>query len=145
MEKGLASSFQNIFRSTNSHLGLEDIAMMSPLQLAYIGDAVYELFVRTAIMERDLNAKLLHKKAKEFVRAGAQADLVHILDSMLDEKEKDMVRKGRNAKTNSSPKGAELIDYKYATGFECLLGYLYLSGNDERLLELFKMIIEIKG
>ena len=88
MEKVLGTSFQNIFRTTNSHLGLEDVAMMSPLQLAYIGDAVYELFVRTTIMERDLNAKLLHKKAKEFVRAGAQADLVHILDSMLNEKVK---------------------------------------------------------
>lgn len=58
--------------------------------------------------------------------------------------EREMVRKGRNAKTNTSPKNAELIDYKYATGFECLIGYLYLSGKDERLMELFEDIKKIK-
>lgn len=145
MEKNIEIDIRNVFRKANNKLSEEDIAMLSPLQLAYIGDAVYELFVRTTILDKNQNAKLLNKKAKEFVMAGAQAEIIRLLDELLDEKEREMVRKGRNAKTNSSPKSAELIDYKYATGFECLLGYLYLSGMDERLQELFDAIIDIKG
>ena len=145
MEKSFDKDSRNVFRKANERLSKEDIAMLSPLQLAYIGDAVYELFVRTTILDKNQNAKQLNKKAKEFVMAGAQAELVRSLDELLDDKEREMVRKGRNAKTNSSPKSADLIDYKYATGFECLLGYLYLSGRDERLQELFEAIIDIKG
>lgn len=145
MEKSIELDALNIFRQMNQSLSREDVDMLSPLQLAYIGDAVYELFVRTVILNRDQNSKLLHKKATGYVSASAQAELVHALEERLEEKEQEMVRKGRNAKTNTSPKNAELIDYKYATGFECLMGYLYLSGKDERLTEIFEEIKKIKG
>lgn len=144
MEKSIELDGLNIFRRMNQSLSKEDVEMLSPLQLAYIGDAVYELFVRTVILNRDQNAKLLHRKATSYVSAASQAELVHSLDDRLDDREREMVRKGRNAKTNTSPKNAELIDYKYATGFECLIGYLYLSGKDERLMELFEDIKKIK-
>ena len=145
MEKSIELDALNIFRQMNQSLSREDVDMLSPLQLAYIGDAVYELFVRTVILNRDQNSKLLHRKATSYVSASAQAELVHALEERLEEKEREMVRKGRNAKTNTSPKNAELIDYKYATGFECLMGYLYLSGKDERLTEIFEEIKKIKG
>ncbi|MDX9917654.1 MAG: ribonuclease III domain-containing protein [Gudongella sp.] len=144
MEKSLALDF-NVFREVNTSLTKEDISMMSPLQLAYVGDAVYELFIRTLILKRDQNAKLLHKNATGYVSASSQAELLHEFYEMLDDDEKKVVLKGRNAKTNTSPKNADLIDYKYATGLECLFGYLYLLGNDKRLAELFNNIIRIKS
>ncbi|HZH93393.1 MAG TPA: ribonuclease III domain-containing protein [Tissierellaceae bacterium] len=139
MEKGLSV---NYFREVNVDLQGEDLRMMSPLQLAYIGDAVYELLVRTAIMSRDVNVNKLHKEATRYVKANAQAESVLKLEGLLTDEEKSFVRRGRNARINSSPKNVDLRDYKYATGFECLMGYLYLSGKDERLIELFKQIYQ---
>ena len=115
--------------------------MLSPLQLAYIGDAVYELFIRTYLLERDLPVHELHKEAIKYVKAKAQSDIVHGLEDELTEEEKAIVKRGRNAKTYSSPKNADLIDYKYATGFESLIGFLYLTGRQERMMELFHKII----
>ncbi|MCR3954700.1 MAG: Mini-ribonuclease 3 [Gudongella sp.] len=137
MEKSIAVKS---FRDVNEGLKGEDLRMMSPLQLAYIGDAVFELLVRTAIMSRDVNVNKLHKEATKYVKANAQAESVLKLDELLTDEEKSFIRRGRNARINSSPKNVDLRDYKYATGFECLLGYLYLSGNEERLLELFRHI-----
>ena len=139
MEKGLSV---NYFREVNVDFQGEDLRMMSPLQLAYIGDAVYELLVRTAIMSRDVNVNKLHKEATRYVKANAQAESVLKLEGLLTDEEKSFVRRGRNARINSSPKNVDLRDYKYATGFECLMGYLYLSGKDERLIELFKQIYQ---
>ncbi|MFY9285455.1 MAG: ribonuclease III domain-containing protein [Tissierellaceae bacterium] len=136
---------QNIFRMVNTSLTGEDIAMLSPLQLAYVGDAVYELLVRTYIMDRDSNVNQLHRKAIKFVKADAQAEFIHYLEEFLHENEKNIVRRGRNTKSNTSPKGANLIDYKYATGFEALLGYLYLTGDSSRILELFNLIKEFEN
>ena len=109
----------------NRSLTREDIAMLSPLQLAYIGDAVYELLVRTYIMEKGLNVNQLHKKTTEYVKADAQSEIIHYLEESLTEDERALVKRGRNAKTNTSPKNSSMIDYKYATGFESLFGYLY--------------------
>lgn len=134
---------QSIFRKVNTRLTGEDIAMLSPLQLAYIGDAVYELLVRTYLLNRDLSVNELHKGATKYVRAGAQANIVHSLEEILTEKEINIVKKGRNAKTNTSPKNADMIDYKYATGFEALFGYLYLKSEEDRIYELFEKIIEL--
>lgn len=134
---------QSIFRKVNTRLTGEDIAMLSPLQLAYIGDAVYELLVRTYLLSRDLSVNELHKGATKYVRAGAQANIVHSLEEILTEKEINIVKKGRNAKTNTSPKNADMIDYKYATGFEALFGYLYLKSEEDRIYELFEKIIEL--
>lgn len=133
----------NIFRDMNTKLTAEDIVMLSPLQLAYIGDAVYELLVRTYLLKKGLSVKELHKATINFVKAKSQANIVHNLEEELTEHEKTVVKKGRNAKSNTVPKNADLIDYKYATGFEALIGELYLSGNDERLSELFLQILEM--
>ena len=135
---------QSIFRMANRSLTREDIAMLSPLQLAYIGDAVYELLVRTYIMEKGLNVNQLHKKTTEYVKADAQSEIIHYLEESLTEDERALVKRGRNAKTNTSPKNSSMIDYKYATGFESLFGYLYLTNQDSRILELFDNIKEFE-
>lgn len=115
--------------------------MLSPLQLAYVGDAVYELLVRTYLLNIGLNVNELHKLTTKYVKAKAQADIVHVIEETLSDEEKSYVKKGRNAKTHSSPKNADILDYKYATGFECLFGYLYLTGQDLRIREIFDQIM----
>ena len=127
----------------NTKLSGEDIAMLSPLQLAYIGDAVYELLVRTYLLKKGLTVKELHKATIKYVKAEAQANIVHILEDVLTDYEQTVVKKGRNAKTNTVPKNANMIDYKYATGLEALFGYLYLTCQDKRISELFQMISTI--
>lgn len=134
---------ENIFRNINRELSKEDIVMLSPLQLAYVGDAVYELLVRTYLLKNKIPVNKLHKTTISYVKAEAQANIVHALDDKLNEKEKSMVKKGRNAKSNTVPKNADLIDYKYATGFETLFGYLYLTKQDNRINELFEEIIDM--
>lgn len=144
MEESVNMTDQNIFRSTNISLTEEDIKMMGPLQLAYVGDACYELMVRTYLLDKNFSVNDLHKETIKFVKADAQAHFVHKLEIDLSEKESDIVRKGRNTKSHSNPKNADFIDYKYATGFEALFGYLYLTNQDSRLDELFRKIIKIK-
>lgn len=139
MEKKLYDGF----RCMNKKIDSKDVMMMSPLQLAYIGDAVYELFVRTYLMERDISVNDLHKEAIQYVKAKGQSDIVHFLQDELTEEENNIVKRGRNAKSSSVPKNANLIDYKYATGFESLIGFLYLTGRDERILEIFEKITQI--
>lgn len=134
---------KNLFRTTNVKLTGEDIMMLSPLQLAYVGDAVYELLVRTYLMERGLSVGQLHRLTTRYVKAKAQSNIIHALEEDLTEKEKSIVKRGRNSKTNTAPKNAEMIDYKYATGFEALIGYLYLVEEEERICELFKKIINM--
>lgn len=136
---------QNIFRIVNEDLDGEDIAMLSPLQLAYVGDAVYELLVRTYILDKGSNVNQLHKKATKYVRANAQSAIIHYIEEYLTDNEKNIVKRGRNTKTNTSPKNANLIDYKYATGFEALFGYLYLTRQDKRISELFDRIREFEN
>lgn len=145
MEESVNMTKENIFRKTNTSLKREDIKMMSPLQLAYVGDACYELMVRTFLLDKNLSVNQLHRKATNYVKAEAQADIVHDLEELLTEEEKDIIRKGRNTKTNSNPKNANLIDYKYATGFEALFGYLYLTNQDIRLTEIFNFIVDSKA
>ncbi len=135
---------KNLFRNTNVKLTGEDIMMLSPLQLAYIGDAVYELLVRTYLMERGLSVGQLHRLTTKYVKAKAQSNIIHAIEEDLTEKEKTIVKRGRNSKTNTTPKNADMIDYKYATGFEALIGYLYLREDDERLSELFQKILDMK-
>lgn len=112
----------------------------SPLALAYIGDTVFDLYVRTKILEQG-NRKVtdMHKRAVAYVRAGSQARMVHILENSLSEEELEVIRWGRNAKVNTHPKGATLSEYHLATGFEALLGFLYLEGRQQRLREILNM------
>lgn len=122
----------------------KNTTMYSPAQLAYAGDAVYEMLVRSYIIKNnDTNVNKMHRYAVKFVKAKAQANIVKKLDSVLTDEEKTIVKRGRNAKVTSSPKNAELMDYRYATGFEALMGYLYLNDKLDRLMELFEKIIEL--
>ncbi|WP_262429495.1 Mini-ribonuclease 3 [Paratissierella segnis] len=114
--------------------------MLSPLQLAYIGDAVYELLVRTYLLNIGLNVNELHKSATKYVKSKAQADITHSIEEILTDEEKSYIKRGRNAKIHSSPKNADILEYKYATGFECLFGYLFLTGEDLRMKEIFDRI-----
>ena len=134
----------NVFRNVNNELTQEDIMMLSPLQLAYIGDAVYELMIRTYLLKKDKNVNHLHKAATKYVKAKAQSDIVHKIKEFLTAEETEYVKKGRNTKTHSSPKNADMLDYKYATGFECMFGYLYLTNQDKRLKAIIEEIINLE-
>ena len=120
----------------------EDVNLMKPLVWAYIGDSIYELYIRMHLVNTTkLDPHRLHIETIKYVKAKAQAEtLLKIQDNLTDE-EKDIVRRGRNAKVYHMPKNAEMVDYKYATAFEALIGYLYLSKQDSRLKEILKMCI----
>ena len=113
----------------------------SPLALAYLGDAVYELFVRTYLLkDTNLPVQKLHKSAIKMVNAKAQSDLFQKVKEILTEEEMAVYKRGRN--TNSHPpKNADMVDYKSATGIEALIGYLYLTEQSERILEILRMLI----
>lgn len=117
---------------------------ISPLSLAYIGDAVYEVYIRSYIM-RDANMPVnkLHKAATSFVKAKAQSDIIMALSDRLTEEETAVYKRGRNAHSYTSAKNADIVDYRRATGFEALIGYLYLSGEKARLEEIIDLSIEI--
>lgn len=112
------------------------LRQMSPLALAYVGDAVYELYVRTQVASKDFaQVDRLHKQSVAFVRAEAQAAALRVLEPYLSSQELEVVRKGRNAK-GRQPQGTSLADYRKSTGFEALIGYLYLAAEYRRLEEL---------
>ena len=120
-----------------------DPRQMSPLVLAYIGDTVYDLFVRTLLLERsDATAHGMHIEAAKRVCAAAQAEDGHLFvertDHLLTEEELAVFKRGRNAHMGTVPKNARIADYRAATGLEALLGYLYLSGQDARLASLVR-------
>jgi ribonuclease-3 family protein len=118
----------------------KDVNQLSPLVMAYIGDAVYEVFIRTMLISGgNLPVHLLHKRSVNFVKAKAQSDIIHKIIEMLTPEEQDIVRRGRNAKSGTVPKNADVVEYKYATGFESLVGYLYIKGNYKRLMQVLKM------
>ena len=120
----------------NIDLALEPEAM-SPLALAYVGDAVYELYVRLLLVAQGSNKmKDLHRQAVSYVKAGTQAAFLRELEPMLTQEELDVVRWGRNAKSGHVPKSADVVEYRHSTGFEALIGYLYLKGSEERLLQI---------
>ncbi len=116
-----------------------DVRAYSPLTLAYIGDAVYELVIRTVIVERaNRAANELHKRAVKFVQAGTQAAMITALQDVLTEDEEAVFKRGRNAKSNTAAKNASITDYRKATGFEALIGFLYLMDRMDRVLYLVK-------
>ena len=116
------------------------INQLSPLVLAYIGDSVFELYIRTSLVsEGNASVNKLHRRAIEFVKAKAQANRLHSIYESLTPEEQDIVRRGRNAKSGTIPKNADVTEYKYATGFEALLGYLYLRQDFQRLMQVLKM------
>jgi ribonuclease-3 family protein len=119
-----------------------DITGYSPLVLAYLGDSVYEVYIRTLLVcEGNAPVNKLHKRSIAYVKAKAQSDIIHKIMDFLSPDEQDMVRRGRNAKSGTIPKNADVTEYKYATGFETLLGYLYLKKDYERLNAILKMAV----
>ncbi len=113
------------------------LSTMTPQALAYLGDAVYDLVIRTVIVDRDnRSAKRMTREASGYARASAQADLIKSIESELNEEEYDIYRRGRNANPGTKARHATMGEYRLATGFEALLGYLYLKGETGRLLSL---------
>ena len=112
-----------------------ELITMSPLVLAYLGDTVYESYVREHIIKNNINDKVnaLHKQAVKYVNAKAQSYVIHEIEAELTEEEMRIYKRGRNQKSNTSPKNADIVDYRHATGFEALIGYLYLDKKTERL------------
>lgn len=126
-------------------LGCEQIKpnSLNPISLAYIGDAVYEILVREHLaLEGDKPPEQLHRLAVSFVSANAQAAAIQKIAPILTEEETAAFKRGRNAKVSHIPKGASVAHYHNATGFEALYGYLYLTGQTQRMRELFKIICE---
>lgn len=109
----------------------------SPLALAYIGDGVYEMFIRTHVVgQGNAPVNKLHRASRELVRAGAQAKMYHVIEPLLTEDEMQVLKRGRNAKSISAPKNADITEYRHATGLEALIGYLYLDNQIGRIEEL---------
>jgi len=123
----------------------DEARMLNPLQLALIGDGVFEVFIRNHILTKNtsLSANKIHVKTIGYVKAKSQSSIMHEMEAFLDEEEEAVYKRGRNAKSPTVPKNADVRDYRMATGFEALIGYLYLIGNKERLEFVFNKSIEI--
>lgn len=120
-------------------LGEVDIRTYSPLTLAYIGDAVYDLIFRTVVVERgNTSPNRLHHQTIRYVKAPAQARMIDALQDHLTEEELAVYKRGKNAKPYTMAKNATYMEYKRATGLEALVGYLYLTDRMERILELIQ-------
>ena len=116
-----------------------DLRTYSPLTLAFLGDCVYDIIIRTVVVERGNRAPQgLHKKKSYLVNAKIQKELVESIQDLLTPEEEDVYRRGRNAKSYTTAKNASVGDYRKATGFEALLGYLYLDDKMDRVLFLVK-------
>ena len=138
MEEGIrdVSGFQTLCREA-LRLKEMDPGTYSPLALAYIGDAVYELIVRTMVISHgSIQVNKMHKKSASLVNAGTQAEMIRLILEELTEEETAVYKRGRNAKSVTTAKHATVVDYRTATGFEALCGYLYLTGRLKRLVTL---------
>lgn len=123
-----------------------DIRTYSPLTLAFIGDGVFDLIIRSIIVGRsNKQTDKLHKAKADIVKAQTQAQLAAVIMDDLTEEERGYYKRGRNAHSYSSAKNASIADYRKATGFEALMGFLYLTGQGERMLELTKIGLERLG
>lgn len=122
------------------HLEDQDLRSYSPLTLAYIGDGVYELIIRTILVKKgNCPVNRLHKKASSLVKAGAQSTIMEVIEEELTPEELSVYRRGRNAHSPTMAKHATMADYRRATGFEALMGYLYLKEDYTRMLTLVRM------
>lgn len=142
MEKSIDNGLIGILKETFS-LPDTDLKTYSPLTLAFIGDVVYDLVIRTLVVEQG-NAPVnkLHKKVSSMVKASAQMELFHRIEDMLTEEELAIYKRGRNAKSFTTAKNASITEYRSATGFEALIGYLYLDDRLSRALAIVKAGID---
>lgn len=138
MEKGINSYIKEVMQ-----LPEVDVVTYSPLALAYIGDGVYDLVIRSIVVGRgNTRASRLHQATSQLVKARAQSEMMRVLQPLLTEEEQDVYRRGRNAKSPTMAKNATMSDYRRATGFEALMGYLYLTDRFERLVELVRIALK---
>ena len=116
---------------------------LTPLVLAYVGDSVYEVYVR-GMLAQSMNGSVhkLHLEATEYVRCASQADVIHSIYDSLSEGEQDIVRRGRNSNSGYVPRNADVTEYRYATGFEALLGYLYMRREYGRLDQILNLAVK---
>ena len=127
-------------------LGEVDLKTLSPLTLAFVGDCIYDLILRTVIVERhNASPNQLHWEKSRLAKAPAQAEMAEVLQEHLTQEELAVYRRGRNAKSHTTAKNASVLDYRKATGLEALYGWLYLSGQEERLLQLLRLSLDELG
>lgn len=133
----------NAYLNDQFHISPQDIRTYSPLTLAYIGDAVFDVIIRSILVNRgNIGVNLLHQRASAIVKATTQADLVGVLQADFTETEADWYRRGRNSKPHTKAKNASTMEYLEATGFEAVIGYLYLSGDMDRICFLVNLGIQ---
>ena len=139
MEESLT---QNLTESIKNVRGLKEIspAQLSPLVLAYIGDSIFDLVIKTYLLDTKGNMQVnkLNRFASNIVKAQSQSEMIWIIGPLLSPAEEAVYKRGRNAKSYTSAKNASISDYRRATGFEALMGYLYLEGEYERMIQLIK-------
>lgn len=141
MEKGM-----NAYILEKFGIKSQDIRSYSPLVLAYIGDGIYDLIIRTVMVGRgNSHVNKLHQRTSQLVKAHTQSELAGVLMPVLTEEEITVYKRGRNAKSATMAKNATVADYRRATGFEALIGYLYLENQTERLMELVLTGLEKVG
>ena len=122
----------------------EEVNLMNPLTWAYVGDAIYEQYVRSYLVDTtNLKPHKLHVEAIRYVKAGAQAKILQEIEKELTEEELEIVRRARNTKNHHLPKNSNVTEYMYSTAFEALIGYLYLCKKQERLDEILKIAIQM--
>lgn len=145
MEEGLGINELSMLSQIHREFGGGDVDIRtySPLTFAYIGDAVFEVIIRTLIVEKGQRAaNTLHMHATRIVCAQAQAKMIEAVYGALSEEEQEIYRRGKNTKSNSTAKNASLSDYRKATGFEAVCGYLFLKNDMERLMCLVREALE---
>lgn len=123
-----------------------EASSFSPLVLAYMGDCVYEIFIRTKIVNAgNMQVNKMHKQSASLVKASAQTQMMHLIMEELTDEEMRIFKRGRNAQSKTMAKNATMSDYRTATGFESLIGYLYLDGQEKRLVDLISLGLEKMG
>ena len=134
------NQLDSVFRKT-VHLKEVDLKTFSPLTLAYLGDAVYELMIRSIIVEHG-NAPVnkLHKRSSRLVKAQTQAEAAIKLMDVFTEEEMAVYKRGRNTRSHTMAKNADMTDYRMATGFEAVMGYLHLKHDYDRIIELIRIV-----
>ena len=145
MEKGIEWEF-DLFMQELFQMREVDVREYSPLALAYVGDAVFDLVIKSLILNRgNKPVQKLHKETSAIVQASAQSRMMRVIQGELTEEEHQVYKRGRNSKTVSPAKNQSVTDYRRATGFEALIGYLYLKREYQRMLELIKLGLDGLG
>ena len=139
MEEGVKYDFRECFEEALG-FGEADIGSYSPLVLAYVGDTVFDLMIKSMVVnEGNRQVQKIHERASRYVQASAQSQMMRVIQPLLSEEEHAVFRRGRNTKSVTPAKNQSITDYRRATGFEALVGYLYLKKEYGRLVQLVKI------